>query len=151
LEFSLSGLSGASTLGSSSADLITIDKDGNVTDNGTSATGWALGSFNSGLILCVICPNGVTASATPSQEIIGPGPYGSANGSIAGNGPHNPFLNQSAVFVIQNSSITADTTASDVVFSFGTTFGAEDSTVPGAGGQGGPVPEPATFGLLAGG
>jgi hypothetical protein len=78
--------------------------------------------------------------------IIGPpgGPtYANANGSIAGNGPHNPFLNQSAMFTITAPNVSADTTITAAIFSFGTTEGA--SLIPGV-----PVPEPSSLvlGLL---
>jgi hypothetical protein len=91
-----------------------------------------------------------TPTANPSQEIIGPGPYTNANGSIAGNGAHNPFLNQTATFTIGNSSITANTVVSNVIFSFGTTAGVN---VPGVGVvvRGDTVPEPANALLIASG
>jgi hypothetical protein len=155
LEFVLNGVTTDATLESSSAQQVTVDQNGIPTFGSKGLTGWALGTFGNGLILCVICPNGVTASATPSQEIIGApdagGNYSNANGSIAGNQPHNPFLSEAATFTITNSAITPNTTVSDVVFSFGTNFGGENTTVGGGTGQGGEVPEPATFGLLTAG
>ena len=61
--------------------------------------------------------------------------YSNANGSIAGNGPHNRFLNQSALFVISLAGITDSTLITSATFSFGTTDGAllvpsVPSTVP---------------------
>jgi hypothetical protein len=73
--------------------------------------------------------------------IIGPpggATYANANGSIAGNKPHNPFLNQSATFTITAPNVTAATTITGVVFSFGTTEGAV--LIPGA-----LVPEPSSL------
>jgi hypothetical protein len=70
--------------------------------------------------------------AGPAHLIIGPpgGPtYSNANGSIAGNGPHNPFLNQSATFTITGLGINDGTTVTAATFSFGTTEGA--SLIPG--------------------
>jgi hypothetical protein len=87
--------------------------------------------------------------AGPANLIIGPagpgGVYTNANGSIAGNNPHNPFLNQSASFTISGQGITADTRITSVVFSFGTTAG---NDVPG-GPPGSSTPEPATVITLA--
>lgn len=152
LQFTLSTGDTTASLFSSSADFITIASNGSVTDNGTGSTGWGFGSGTLGAgnyLLCVICGAGVSAGGTPpSEAIIGPGPYTSANPSIAGNGPHNPFINQTATFTIHDSNITASTVVSKVTFSFGTAFG---SNVIGV-----PTPEPrstvvilAAFALMA--
>jgi hypothetical protein len=146
LQFTLSSGATLSAPISSSADLITVNADGSTTAGGTGVdTRWGFGSFGGGFILCVICPSGVSTpdSVEPAHTLIGPGPYTSANASIAGNGPHNPFLNGTATFVFADDSITADTTVSDVVFSFGTTAGVD---VPGeGGGGGGAIPEPVSM------
>ena len=100
---------------------------------------------------------------SPSHLLIGPpgagGTYSNANGSIAGNDPHNPFLNQTASFLINLLDPAALATITAVTFSFGTTEGAE--LVPGVIGgtptpfENGPVPIPGAvwlFGtVLAGG
>jgi hypothetical protein len=66
--------------------------------------------------------------------IIGPpdgsGNYSNANASIAGNGPHNPFVDQTAAFVLSISGINSDTIVTGATFSFGTTPG---DNVPGGG------------------
>jgi hypothetical protein len=49
--------------------------------------------------------------------------YSNADGSIAGNGPHNPFLNQTATWVINAPNVSAATTISAATFSIGTTEG----------------------------
>jgi hypothetical protein len=152
LQFSLSS-SSTPMLSGSSANLVTVNGDGSTTSAGTGVTtGWGFGTFGGGFILCVICPDGLSQgpSAQPTQEIIGPGPYTTANGSIAGNNGHNPFIDQSATFTISDSAITANTTVSDVTFSFGTTFGAGNSTSPGIG-LSPTVPEPTTYALCAAG
>jgi hypothetical protein len=81
--------------------------------------------------------------AGPAHLITGPPgrpTYANAKGSIAGNGPHNPFLNQSATFTITAPKVSADTTITGVVFSFSTT---EDSVlIPGVMV---PVPEPSSL------
>jgi hypothetical protein len=88
--------------------------------------------------------------AGPAHLIIGPpgagGTYSNANGSIAGNAPHNPFLNQSAIFGITAPFVSSGTTITGVTFSFGTTEGAaEIQGVP----VGTAVPEPGSIALLA--
>jgi hypothetical protein len=73
-----------------------------------------------GFELCVICQGGPTATATPSEGILGPasldGKYDNANGSIAGNKPHNPFINQTGTFIL--TGIPAGATVGNVIFSF---------------------------------
>jgi hypothetical protein len=59
-----------------------------------------------------------------------PGPgnvYSNANGSIAGNGPHNPFLAENATFAITFFGVTQ---VSNVVFSFGTEAGTNVPAIP---------------------
>ena len=148
LEFVSDGIAGGSILSSSSADTILVRGNGSVVDLGTEPAGWVLGPVGGGMILCVVCPNRVYGSAAPSHEIIGPGPYTTSNSSIAGNGPHNPLLNQVAVFTISNPSIRSNTAIDDVVFSFGTSFGAASTTVRAIDPPD-PVPEPQTCVLIA--
>jgi len=137
ITFTLSDGSGVS-LNSQTGDLISIASNGTVTDLGTLTLGWGFGSTGGNTFeACVICTGGVTATATPEQGIIGPGPYTSANSSILGNGPHNPFVNQSAVFTF---NVPSNETVSDVAFSFGTQPGASV-----------PTPEPSTLLLLGAG
>jgi hypothetical protein len=71
--------------------------------------------------------------------------YTAANGSIAGNGPHNPFLNQTATFSISLAGITASTLITGVTFSFGTTSGINVTGVPSTS----PVPLPGALPLFA--
>ncbi|HEY5909546.1 MAG TPA: VPDSG-CTERM sorting domain-containing protein [Verrucomicrobiae bacterium] len=63
----------------------------------------------------------------PEHTIIGGpnalGVYSAANGSIAGNDPHNPFLAGPATFNLSITGVTADTTVTDVMFQFGTAPG----------------------------
>ncbi len=110
------------------------------TDNGSVATGWGLiESFSvpfglgTGFTLCVICPAGGTVvsapTVNPENTIIGPaagsGFYTNANGSIANNGPHNPFLFGPVTFNLTIAGLTSASTISGVVFSFGTATGAD--------------------------
>src|SRR5262249_11366564 len=148
------------SLATSNATQVSIDSNGNGTLGTTGPTGWTAGSFSGGFIVCVICPNGLPASATPSQLIIGPGTgasqltYGNGNGSISGNAPHNPFLYQSASFTLNAPGLVTASVVGNVVFSFGTQFGVNVNGTPSGGGGtvgGGPVPEPGTLVLAAGG
>ena len=76
---------------------------------------------------------------TPSLTIVGApgagGVYSNANGSIAGNDPHNPFINQTATWTF--ACVGCSGAIGDVDISFGTT----PSTVP----------EPASMLLLGSG
>jgi hypothetical protein len=118
---------GSAQTGASSQEL-TVNGNGtfNIGANLTTvaAVGWVYTTTSTTGTLDVLQGPG---HAGPAHLIIGlPGgpTYGNANGSIAGNGPHNPFLNQSATFTITAPNVSADTTITGVVFSFGTTEGA---------------------------
>jgi hypothetical protein len=142
LSFTVSGnsLTGAS-LTSSSAQEITVNANGTFTLGATVATGWVPNFSASSGILDVL--NGA-GHAGPAHTIIGPpgggGTYSNANNSIAGNAPHNPFLNQTATFTISAPSITSATTVTSATFSFGT-----ESGVNVAGHVGQAVPEPSSL------
>lgn len=129
------------SLASQTGDEITIASGGGSTNDGSSTLGWGFGAAtiagHSGYEICVICQGSVTGSATPSEGIIGPSPNG--NGSIDGNGPHNPFVNGTATFTL--TGIPVGTTISNVSFSFGTTAGDNVGAVS-------PVPEPASMTLF---
>ena len=137
-------LTGSAQTGASAQE-ITVNGNGTFSLGATlttvAAVGWPYSSTSTTGTLDVL---GGPGHAGPSHLIIGPpgGPtYSNANGSIAGNGPHNPFLNQVASFVITAPNLSADTTITSATFSFGTTEGA--ALVPGV-----PVPEPGTMALL---
>jgi hypothetical protein len=128
----------------------------NVAGNGTTSpgsnfttvagVGWVYtpSSTTDGLLDVLAGPG----HAGPANLIIGPpgpgGVYTNANGSIAGNGPHNPFLNQTASFTITAPNVSAATIVSAVTFSFGTTAGVDIPGIVSA-------PEPATVLTLASG
>jgi hypothetical protein len=130
LFFSLSGVT-SGTLASSSGNEIFVAADGTTSNGGSGvSTGWVL-SISGG----VFHLDGLnTAADVPAHTIIGApdgsGVYSNANNSITGNGPHNPFLESGATFEITDAAITADTTVSGVVFSFGTQSG---TNIPGQG------------------
>ena len=143
LFFTYSGnnLSGQ-TLSSSSAQEISVASNGTFSLGSTVSTGWALSSPASNTLLL----NDLGA-AGPTHLILGPpgsgGTYSNANGSIAGNPAHNPFLNQTAMFVVSLTGITPSTSITSATFSFGTTAGINVPGVPSA------IPLPGALPLFA--
>ena len=142
--FQVSGYNGGavSLSSSSSAQSTNIDVAGNaVLAGAVNPTGWAGGHSGNTITVCVICAFGISPSAGPDQTIIGgtgTGTYANANGSIAGNAPHNPFLVGTTTFSLIVPGVTVNSTFSNVVVQFGTT-----ATPPGT-----TVPEPASMVLL---
>jgi hypothetical protein len=149
LSFHAGTLSG--TLGSSSANTIFVNGGGTTSPGSTGvSTGWVLDSGSGGSFHL----NGLAGSANgPAYTILGaPGPggvYTNANGSIAGNGPHNPFVNQTATFTLTIPGLTSVSQLSNITISFGTTAGDNVPVVtPTPQGRGGDTPEPASMLLL---
>jgi hypothetical protein len=131
--------SGTINQGLSSGTSRTVAGDGSFMDAGTvSPTHWALQTPGSQLLL-----NDLTGGQ-PKQTIIGSpnssGVYSNANGSIAGNGPHNPFLFGPVTFTLNVTGVTAASTITAATFSFGTVAGQDVAGV---------VPEPASVTLIA--
>jgi hypothetical protein len=120
----------------------TVAGDGSFTDGATGATGWVLSNPSaSTLELDVLSGAG---HAGPAHTLIGePGgaTYANANNSIAGNGPHNPFLHDTPEFTLGFSGFTVDTVITNVIFQFGTADGTDTFR--------GGVPEPSSL-VLAG-
>jgi len=143
LAFTLSNGAPAGTLTSSSGQEIDVNSGGTSTLGPTVSTGWLLTPFGGGEFLLDV----LGSPTGPSHLIIGPpgagGTYSNANGSIAGNLPHNPFLNQTATFVISVPGVDTTTTITAATFSFGTTPGIDVPGVPSV-----PVPEPSAIILL---
>jgi hypothetical protein len=137
-------LTGSSQTGASAQE-ITVNSNGSTTLgpilNTVAAVDWAYSSTANTGLLDVLGPG----AAGPEHLIIGPpgpgGIYSNANSLIAGNSAHNPFLNQTASFTITAPGVTAATTISSVVFSFGTTSGVNVPGVPVPTA----IPEPASF------
>jgi hypothetical protein len=133
-----------STLSSSSGQEITVNSGGTFSTGATVGAGWVYSHTDTVGTLDVLAAGG----AGPAHLIIGPpgagGTYSNANGSIAGNGPHNPLLNQSATFTIFGTLSNDSTRITGVTFSFGTTSGVEIQGVPLVA-----VPEPGSIALLA--
>ncbi len=141
LFFTLSNGATTGTISSSSGQEITVHGDGTFTTGSTVATGWALSSLGPGSFLL----NVLGTPVGPAHLIIGPpdggGLYSNANGSIAGNHPHNPFLNETATFLLDIPGVNVDTRITSATFSFGTTAGID---VPGTP-KTPPVPEPSSL------
>jgi hypothetical protein len=98
--------------------------------------GVAVGTLGTGLRLHVL-----GTPAGPGNTIIGfpdgnTDTYANANGSIAGNDPHNPFIFYQAWFYLEVPGIENTTTVTGALFSFGT------QDIPAG------VPEPWTLILL---
>jgi hypothetical protein len=128
ISFGLSSGQTAGTLASSSGTPRFVAGDGTWTPGATGSTGWGVDAGTLHLT--------ALGFVGPAGLILGPpdvsGVYANANNSIAGNGPHNPFLGLSATFVLNVPGVDADTTINDVQFSFGTTPGNYvPSTPPG--------------------
>ena len=143
--FQVSGYNGGavSLSASNSTQSTNIDNSGNaVLAGAVNPTGWAAGHSGTTITACVVCAFGVGPTVGPEQTIIGgtgSGAYASANGSIAGNDPHNPFLVGTVTFTLVVPGVTVNSTFSNVVIQFGTT-----ATPP----QTQQVPEPASMFLL---
>jgi hypothetical protein len=114
------------------------------TSAGPAATGWQINNNVMGGIQIDALGGG-----QPMDLIIGPpgpgGVYTAANPSIAGNGPHNPFINGQGTFTLTVAGVTAATSITSATFSFGTTAGVNIPGIPVVGS----VPEPTSVLLLA--
>jgi len=146
--FQVSGYNGGavSLSASNSTQSTNIDGSGNaVLAGGVNPTGWAGGHSGSTITACVICAFGISSPAGPDQTLIGgtgSGAYTNANGGIAGNNPHNPFLAGTLSLTLVVPGVTVNSTFSNVVIQFGT-----EATPP----QTQEVPEPASMLLLGSG
>ena len=140
LRFTLDTKETSGTIVSSSGVPRSVTLDGTYADEPADSTGWELATTEAGLYLYVL-----GTDVGPSHTIIGPPDasdlYSSANGSIAGNEPHNPFIGANAVFVLDVPGVTEDSTISAVTFEFNTSPGSTTSVIP----------EPTTMILLTAG
>jgi len=140
LTFTLSNGSGVS-LTNQTGNLVDVGTGGVISNLGgtVDALGWGFGpTGGSTFELCMICSGGVSSLVTPSEGLLGPtsadGKFDSANSSIDGNTPHNPFVLGTATYTF---TVPSNVTASDVVFTFGTQTGGNVS-----------APEPSSVLLL---
>jgi hypothetical protein len=137
--------------GATAAQTVTVASGGGKTVSNVAVDPkWGF-TLTSGVYLL----DGLGGANTPAFSIIGPpdgsGNYSAAGGSIAGNGPHNPFIYQTATWTFNIPGLSpGPITVGHVVFSFNTTAGDTfscDNSGCGGGGQG--VPEPVSV-LLTG-
>jgi hypothetical protein len=120
----------------------TVNSGGTFSDSGTGSTVQSTGWHNdAGLHYTVLAGGGQPAFTILGAPNSGTHIYSNAGGSIAGNGPHNPFLAGPVTFTLAVAGVTHTTQVSNWVFSFGTVGG---NDVPG----GGQTPEPASMFLL---
>jgi hypothetical protein len=122
LTLTFSNAVGANSLSSSSSVERTVAGGGTYTPGSTVATGWLETSATS--VLKVDDLGGAGPAHTIIGAPAGDNKYDSANNSIAGNKPHNLFLDETATFVVSAAGVTADTTVTAATFQFGTTDGA---------------------------
>jgi hypothetical protein len=130
-DFGNDALTTASLVSSSGVER-TVASNGTYTPGSAVSTGWVLSTVGTGFKL-----DGLgTATFVPAHTIIGEPDladvYSNANASIAGNGPHNPFLYGPVSFTLNVSGLTPSDTIKDVVFSFGTTPGNNVAPIPGS-------------------
>ena len=120
----------------------TVNADHTFTNGLTVAAGWVLSTAVGGQFHLDDLTG--TGHAGPAHTILGDPKtatqYTNANSSIAGNGPHNPFLHGDVTFLIHVVGVTAASTINTATFSFGTTTG---NNVAGHA-----VPEPSSLALL---
>jgi hypothetical protein len=123
IKFNLSGLTGRATPSSQTGAQATVNSTTSLTNDGSGALLYPWGATTS-LPTVTLSALG---SGQPQASILGPetsGEYPNANGSIAGNGPHNPFVVATATFDftglggLTNKNIT--TILSSVSIGFGT-------------------------------
>ena len=139
----------SATYSSVSGNLINVASNGSYSTAGaatltgtngvTGSSAWQLASTASSLTLKTSSADTVIGSPTG-------GNYSAANGSIKGNGPHNPFLQDSPTFVLDLPGIVG---ASNVDVTWATiyyTTGGVQTTTRINGGT--PLPEPAALSLL---
>ena len=128
LVYSVSTGQTVGSLNSSNGAFTTVAANGDATPAGSGPTDWI--SQNSPLTVCAICsPSNPIA---PEQAIIGgngTGAYANAQGSIAGNPAHNPFLYGPVTFSLSVPGVTDATTIGDVAIRFNTEI-APTTTVP---------------------
>lgn len=126
------------TLTSSSSEHINIVGGGTYSSLGNLSTDWALSATGGNYFLNGLGPSGpdMTIIGAPNGSNV----YSNANGSIAGNGPHNPFLKQIATFTVTIPGLPDNAVVTGVVFQFGT--GDDRVTTVNQ------VPEPASMLLL---
>ncbi len=119
------GTTSSASISSASGTPVTVASGGSYTVGSPVTPNWNLSSPSSGTLLLTF------AGGPPDHLIIGTssngtytgGTYSNANASIAGNGPHNPFLESGVTFNLAVPGITATSMITSATFSLGTTAG----------------------------
>jgi hypothetical protein len=147
--FTLSSAPSSASVASASGSNISVNGDGTHTAPVLNTSpGWVLSLSGSTTTLDVLSGAG---HAGPADTLIGsPNSndiYSNANGSIAGNGAHNPFLAGTLVFTLNELGVTSATTVTSAVFQFGTTDGS--GQIPGTPSSSAPEPSSWMFLSLA--
>jgi len=126
----------------SAAQTVTVATDGSFVQDGPASPGW-MATVSSGnyLLNAIGVPNALAILGPPGGST-----YTNANGSIAGNGPHNPFVYTTATFVYNIAGVSSTTVPTNIVFSFNTTTG--DDFVCNDRGGCPDTPEPGSVVLL---
>jgi hypothetical protein len=138
LDFTLAGL--APTISTKTGIERTVDGGGTLVDTGSAQNlTWSLVSLGGGSYQ-------LNFNLDAMDAIIGPptgGNYSGANGSIKGNGGHNPFAAEMATFVLSVPGLTTDTSLVHVTaFRFNTALEAAPGTMVVSS------PEPSAFCLM---
>lgn len=119
LSFTISSGQHSGSLTSSSGESRTVKANGTFVNNGSVSTGWLLGTSGSTFTLSQI-----GSPAAPTHLIIGPASgstYPDAGPSIAGAKQFNPFIADSATFVLHVPGVNSDSTINSASFNFGYT------------------------------
>jgi hypothetical protein len=150
ISFDVAGLSSSGTASYVSGTLIEVANGGGVSAASESELAWNVDHPASSTLYLSVFGGGQPDYGLLNQQL----DYASANGSIAGNSPHNPFYQGTVSFALASlAGVSADSGISNVQFHFGT---AQDSGFVSGDCTAGcsipsPVPEPETYALMLAG
>ena len=100
-----------------------IAGDGSYTDLGIGNSGWTATTSGSEILVDILNFPGQPKSGVVGPPNGGTDNYDNANGSIAGNGSHNPFFAETANISVNVPGVTMDSRVRAVTFQFNTTPG----------------------------
>lgn len=146
IAFTLGGAIGTPSLNAQLGALVDITGNGPATSVSGNPTHWGVGTSSGQIVLETA--GSFAVGTAPINMIIGPGNasgnYSNANGGLK-NGNFDPFVNQTATFVIADSAVTSSTSVTAVTFNFGTS---PDYSKAGTSTGTTNAPEPASMTLL---